>query len=177
MLPDSLTDAIAQASESTVTAMQAGSDKIVVRRLSVQLCSAAMPQNSHMVDAHQSICMRKWMPEHTTPSLFMNPQAEVLLGEFWDPSSGAVFAEEGDQQRFWKLTRRFAENLAAMAEDGTRVRAVSALPNVVPAILSEISGAVLRIWAHQYARPEQHARHEEHCTNGYPLVSIHAYFS
>ena len=51
-------------------------------------------------------------------------QAEVLLGEFWDPGSGAVFAEEGDQQRFWKLTRRFAENLVAMAGDGTRVRAV-----------------------------------------------------
>jgi hypothetical protein len=31
VLPDSLTDAIAQASESTVTAMQAGSNKIVVR--------------------------------------------------------------------------------------------------------------------------------------------------
>ena len=50
---------------------------------------------------------------------------EVLLGEFWDPSSGAVFAEEGDQQRFWKLTRRFIEGLAA---DGTaastRIRAV-----------------------------------------------------
>ncbi len=52
-------------------------------------------------------------------------QAEVLLGEFWDPSSGAIFAEEGDQQRFWKLTRRFAENLATMAGEGTRVRAVS----------------------------------------------------
>lgn len=51
-------------------------------------------------------------------------QAEVLLGEFWDPSSGAIFAEEGDQQRFWKLTKRFAENLAAMAGEGKRVRAV-----------------------------------------------------
>jgi len=36
---------------------------------------------------------------------------EILLPEFWDPSSGAVFAEEGDQMRFWQLTRRFADNL------------------------------------------------------------------
>ena len=39
-------------------------------------------------------------------------QVEILLPEFWDPSSGPVFAEEGDQQRFWKLTRRFIESLA-----------------------------------------------------------------
>ena len=38
----------------------------------------------------------------------------MLLGEFWDPSSGAVFSEEGDQQRFWKLTRRFVEGLAGV---------------------------------------------------------------
>lgn len=54
------------------------------------------------------------------------PQVEVLLGEFWDPSSGAVFAEEGDQQRFWKLTRRFIEGLAS--EEGSpyagRIKAV-----------------------------------------------------
>ena len=36
---------------------------------------------------------------------------EILLPEFWDPSSGAVFAEEGDQMRFWQLSKRFAENL------------------------------------------------------------------
>lgn len=39
-------------------------------------------------------------------------QVEILLPEFWDPGSGPIFAEEGDQQRFWKLTRRFIENLA-----------------------------------------------------------------
>lgn len=54
-------------------------------------------------------------------------QAEVLLGEFWDPGSGAVFAEEGDQQRFWKLTRKFAENLASISEGG-KVRAVRIPP-------------------------------------------------
>lgn len=36
---------------------------------------------------------------------------EILLPEFWDPGSGPVFAEEGDQQRFWKLTKRFADQL------------------------------------------------------------------
>ena len=60
---------------------------------------------------------------------------EVLLGEFWDPSSGAVFAEEGDQQRFWKLTRRFVEGLG---EEGSphagRIKAVRALINNVVAI-------------------------------------------
>lgn len=68
-------------------------------------------------------------PQVVTPTVTCSvvSQAEVLLGEFWDSSSGAVFAEEGDQERFWKLTRRFAENLVAMAEDGTRVRAVSCL--------------------------------------------------
>lgn len=48
----------------------------------------------------------------------------MLLQEFWDPSSGPVFAEEGDQQRFWKLTRRFIESLAA-GGNYTKVKAVS----------------------------------------------------
>ena len=51
------------------------------------------------------------------------PQVEILLPEFWDPLSGPVYAEEGDQQRFWKLTRRFIECLAA-ARPGVRIRAV-----------------------------------------------------
>lgn len=36
---------------------------------------------------------------------------ELLLPEFWDPISGPVFKEDGDQLRFWKLSRRFIENL------------------------------------------------------------------
>lgn len=80
-------------------------------------------------------------------------QVEILLPAFWDPASGAVFsgkacswsclvcvrqqqkdgltarpwpAEEGDQQRFWKLTRRFIEDLAqAYPGDAPRVKAVS----------------------------------------------------
>lgn len=60
-------------------------------------------------------------------------QAEVLLGEFWDPSSGAIFAEEGDQQRFWKLTRRFVEGLAAGGA-AERVKVVSS-PRLTPIML------------------------------------------
>ena len=59
----------------------------------------------------------------------------MLLGEFWDPSSGAVFAEEGDQQRFWKLTRRFVEGLG---EEGSpyagRIKAVRACPSLLSAL-------------------------------------------
>jgi hypothetical protein len=43
--------------------------------------------------------------------------AEILLSEFWDPVSGPVYAEEGDQQRFWKLTRRFIEGMASSIGD------------------------------------------------------------
>ena len=32
----------------------------------------------------------------------------------WDPSSGNLFAEEGDQQRFWKITRRFVEQMSSI---------------------------------------------------------------
>lgn len=67
VLPDSLADALQQASESTALALQKGAGRCIV---------------------------------------------EILLPEFWDPSSGPVFAEEGDQQRFWKMTRRFIESLA-----------------------------------------------------------------
>lgn len=48
---------------------------------------------------------------------------EILLPEFWDPLSGPVYAEEGDQQRFWKLTRRFIDNLGRM-QPSLRMRAI-----------------------------------------------------
>lgn len=66
VLPDSLTDALAQAAASTALAVERGSSRCVV---------------------------------------------EILLAEFWDPVSGAVFNEEGDQMRWWKLSKRFVENL------------------------------------------------------------------
>lgn len=66
VLPDSLTDALAQAAASTALAIERGASRCVV---------------------------------------------EILLAEFWDPVSGAVFNEEGDQMRWWKLSKRFVENL------------------------------------------------------------------
>lgn len=38
-------------------------------------------------------------------------QVELLLPEFWDPISGPVFPNKGDQERFWRITRRFVEQL------------------------------------------------------------------
>jgi hypothetical protein len=40
-------------------------------------------------------------------------QVEILLPEFWDPISGPIFPNKGDQERFWRMTRRFIEALAA----------------------------------------------------------------
>jgi hypothetical protein len=46
-----------------------------------------------------------------------NPRCsvEILLPEFWDPMSGAVFSEEGDQMRFWKLCRKFSDDVIALS--------------------------------------------------------------
>jgi len=48
---------------------------------------------------------------------------EVLLPEFWDPISGPFFTDEGDQLRWWKLSRRFVEELAGQS-DFKQVRAI-----------------------------------------------------
>lgn len=50
-------------------------------------------------------------------------QVEILLPEFWDPISGPIFPNRGDQERFWRITRRFIEGLA---ESGnfTNIKAV-----------------------------------------------------
>lgn len=56
---------------------------------------------------------------------FSSPvKVEILLSGLWDPSSGNLFAEEGDQQRFWKITRKFVEQMAAVS--GSKVKAVRA---------------------------------------------------
>jgi len=39
-------------------------------------------------------------------------QVEIMLPEFWDPISGPQFPNKGDQERFWRMTRRFVEELA-----------------------------------------------------------------
>jgi len=48
---------------------------------------------------------------------------EILLPDFWDPAPGPVYSEEGDQQRFWKLTRRFIDDVVSR-NGGVKVRAI-----------------------------------------------------
>jgi len=49
-------------------------------------------------------------------------QVELLLTEFWDPISGPIFPNRGDQERFWKMTRRFVENLgSALGMDPSKI--------------------------------------------------------
>jgi hypothetical protein len=79
------------------------------------------------------------------PTDYRATQAEVLLAEFWDPSSGAVFSEEGDQQRFWKLTRRFVDGLAAGgAADAARIKVVRSHHQIAAATTSRRSGQNIR---------------------------------
>ncbi|CAG9461574.1 unnamed protein product [Pedinophyceae sp. YPF-701] len=49
---------------------------------------------------------------------------EILVPDFWDPISGAMFRDEGDQQRFWRLTRRFIDQVRATAGDRGQMRAI-----------------------------------------------------
>jgi len=53
----------------------------------------------------------------------MRCQVEILLPEFWDPISGPIFPNRGDQERFWRMTRRFVECLA----EATRSSSVKAV--------------------------------------------------
>ncbi len=46
------------------------------------------------------------------------------MPDFWDPISGPQFPNRGDQDRFWRMTRRFMEQLAASLGT-TNVNAVS----------------------------------------------------
>ena len=98
VLPDSLSDALAQAGAATAAALSSGG-----------------PGARALV--------------------------ELLLPDLWDPASGAVFAEEGDQQRFWKLTRRFAEELVSSSPPGTRVRALYPDAGVAAMLASQWGGS------------------------------------
>ena len=73
-----------QASVATAAALDRGATECIV--LSSQTCT----------------------PQQITSSA---TQVEILIPEFWDPISGPVFSEEGDNLRFWKLCRRYLENL------------------------------------------------------------------
>lgn len=60
-------------------------------------------------------------------SFFKPPQVELHLPEFWDPISGPIFPNRGDQERFWRMTRRFLEQLAISLGSTGYIRAVRAL--------------------------------------------------
>lgn len=51
-------------------------------------------------------------------------QVEIHLPEFWDPISGPIFPNRGDQDRFWRMTRRFMEQLATSLGSPSGLRAV-----------------------------------------------------
>ncbi|KAG2454248.1 hypothetical protein HYH02_001282 [Chlamydomonas schloesseri] len=54
----------------------------------------------------------------------MRCQVELHLPEFWDPISGPIFPNRGDQERFWRMTRRFLEQLAISLGSTGYIRAV-----------------------------------------------------
>jgi hypothetical protein len=49
---------------------------------------------------------------------------EILLPDFWDPNSGPVYSEEGDQLRFWKMTKRFIDDIVSNSAETARVKAI-----------------------------------------------------
>ncbi|GIL69195.1 hypothetical protein Vretimale_12588 [Volvox reticuliferus] len=51
-------------------------------------------------------------------------QVELHLPEFWDPISGPIFPNRGDQDRFWRMTRRFLEQLGIALNSNGYVKAV-----------------------------------------------------
>jgi hypothetical protein len=53
-------------------------------------------------------------------------QVEIMLPEFWDPISGPQFPNRGDQERFWRMTRRFVEALGQKVAEipGSELREV-----------------------------------------------------
>jgi hypothetical protein len=36
---------------------------------------------------------------------------EIIMPEFWDPMSGPIFPEKGDNEKFWKMCKRFVDGL------------------------------------------------------------------
>ncbi|MCJ1467936.1 hypothetical protein MMC07_006561 [Pseudocyphellaria aurata] len=70
VLPDSLTDALTQASESTVLALQGIGGRYLV---------ITWPVTADAFCFHNQVTVL---------------QVEVLIPEFWDPAAGAVFSEE-----------------------------------------------------------------------------------
>ena len=69
---------------------------------------------------------------------------EIFLPDFWDPNSGPVYSEEGDQLRFWKMTRRFIDNIVTKG-DYERVRAIYPDAGVAAMLKSQWTDATFSI--------------------------------
>lgn len=66
---------------------------------------------------------------------------EILLPEFWDPISGPIFPNKGDQERFWRMTRRFVEAL----QQATGAASVKAVRTAVFCV-SGVCGVCVVVW-------------------------------
>ncbi|KAJ9505336.1 hypothetical protein QJQ45_021834 [Haematococcus lacustris] len=79
----------------------------------------------------------------------LRTQVEILMPEFWDPISGPIFPNKGDQGRLWRITRRFIEQLVA---------AVGCRPEAVNAVYPDAGVAALL--AHQWSAANESAEEE-----------------
>lgn len=70
---------------------------------------------------------------------------EILLPDFWDPNSGPVYSEEGDQQRFWKMTRRFIDDIVDKSVQGRKVRAIYPDAGVAAMLRNQWSDATFSV--------------------------------
>ena len=64
---------------------------------------------------------------------------EVFVPELFDPLSGAMMSNEGDQQRYWGMTRAFCDGLVAAT--GLRLRAIYPDAGVAAMLSSQWSDA------------------------------------
>lgn len=70
---------------------------------------------------------------------------EILLPDFWDPNSGPVYSEEGDQQRFWKMTRRFIDDIVENSVGVTKIRAIYPDAGVAAMLRNQWSDATFEV--------------------------------
>lgn len=86
---------------------------------------------------------------------------EIHLPEFWDPISGPIFPNKGDQERFWRMTRRFMEQLSLSLGAGNGLRAVRAC--VLAHTCARVLGCLGRgAGAHRHAHCGAYLPHATH---------------
>lgn len=119
VLPDSFLEALEHAAESTRLAVEGGANRCLVSKQPFFLNQAC---HSVWWPHHFLICLQR----SSECACLWHEQVEILLLGLWDPSSGNLFAEEGDQQRFWKITRKFVEQVSS-ASGVAKVKAVRCL--------------------------------------------------